>query len=341
MWTTVFFIISFVNVCFGFRFIIFSLLQNQKGSYLDVNGVVLPQLQVEREQTYIVSINTPNLVVCFQTLEGTPYQIGTSNCIENSATWMIPKDAPNELQYYAQSDNTMRSKLIVKDTSPLLRVWFNGKFVPNGGTVILEGVDANNLEIVITNTGTGELEFQREPIIKNLDTDNSVILSVLSPGGNTLPPDSTTSLQVLFSGPFRGFIVIVSNDIQVNYLINLMIEQNINGEGAAQTEVGMAQLGESELTEYQNQRIIKNPVNANNALILYIVVPGLSFIVVTISIAFMVYLFRRKQEVPQQLPTVKEDSDAIHITEEEESSGLESTEEVYTPAKDKFFLGST
>jgi len=34
-------------------------------------------------------------------------------------------------------------------------------------------------------------------------------------------------------------------------------------------------------------------------------------------------------------------TDGIQITEEEESSGVESTEDVYSPDKDKFFLGST
>jgi len=84
-------LLGFFYLSLGNRFITFTQNENKEGPFLDVNGVVYPQLQLARLESYMILLNPPTLVICLETLGGNPYNDGLlTPCFEETSMMESP-----------------------------------------------------------------------------------------------------------------------------------------------------------------------------------------------------------------------------------------------------------
>jgi len=227
------------------------------------------------------------------------------------------------------------------ENCPFIRVWYNKTYIPTGNTLHIS-TNTNQIELSVKNTGLGDLNFKRAPTLRITSLDD-VLVSIDPLKANTISHGQSISLLISFSGSFQGFIVLMTNDIQMNYYINLFIEiattigrhqaVDILKDTTPHTLLPNSQLG-----------IVTDSTAAgikSNWLLVYVIIPTAIFLVISLSIIAAVLWKNMNNSVLYLEKQEESTTDGIQITEEEESSGVESTEDVYSPDKDKFFLGST
>jgi len=290
-------------------------------------------------ESYMFFFNPSDLKICMETIEGNAYNDGLPTpCIESSSTsWRLPHDAPDVLYYYISDDPEKRGLFNIMDDCPFIRVWLNKTYIPPQSTINLL-TNVNQIDLVVKNTGLGDLIFLRTPILRKTSTDDVQVRLSYSQL-KTLSQGEELSLSLSFSGSFEGFIVINTNDIQINYFINLYIKMDDNPPPSVISDTTNSMLSTNQLSDSSSKKDSSQPtVLVHNWLLLYIILPTAVFLVVSLSVIGVIFW---KHKI-HQTAVKEEESTGIQITEEEESSGFdESAEEPYSPDKDKFFLGST